>query len=187
MECLRDVGRAGDSRIPETRGKREFLRGLDRITFREHGDHARGGGKREQRNFFEDKGYAPRFRFKPPQRPVIEQEKKKRQRDHDRLGKEGEEEQQDNQQIAREGSRLPCVTRVRTHREHEEQAAQDILPLGNPGDRFHVQRMNGEHRSDERAAPQCACHLPQDKKQHDDGKRMNEDVDEMMPACVQPE
>jgi hypothetical protein len=71
--------------------------------------------------------------------------------------------------------------------EQREEHAEYVLPLGDPRDRFHVQRMHREQRGYDRAGPVAARHSPQQQKQQHDVRRMKRHVHEMVPAGRQAE
>ena len=64
--------------------------------------------------------------------------------------------------------------------QHEEQPAEQAFPLGEPGDRFDVQRMNGEDRGHEVAWPKPAGHAPENKEEKDRRSAVQQDVGEMV-------
>ena len=77
-------------------------------------------------------------------------------------------------------------TQIGRQRQHEEQPAQHVTPLGDPGHAFDVLRMNGQDRGHQRAGPQLAGHLPQHQKQPDHRGGVQQDVRQMMPQAIQP-
>ena len=69
--------------------------------------------------------------------------------------------------------------------QHEEQPAEQAFPLGEPGDRFDVQRMNGEDRGHEGAWPKPAGHAPENKEEKDRRSAVQQDVGEMVAVGLQ--
>ena len=74
--------------------------------------------------------------------------------------------------------RTPAVCR------HQEKRAEHILPLGDPRDGFHVQRMPAEQRGDQRAGPGGFGQACEGQKQQQRIQRMQEEVREVMSAGI---
>ena len=79
------------------------------------------------------------------------------------------------------------IAEIGPQREHEEQSAQHVAPLGEPGHRFDPLRMDGEQRGHEGAGPKLAGHLPPDQKQCDRRGGVQQQIGQMVPPGVQPE
>ena len=79
-----------------------------------------------------------------PERPIVQQEKHKRQRHQHRLGRQPQGKRGHHQQVPAPRCRALGVAGVEPKGQHEEQPAQYVLALGHPGDRFDPQRMNRE-------------------------------------------
>src|SRR3954469_7934341 len=80
--------------------------------------------------------------------PVIEQEQNERHRNQHRFAHEAEREEEEDEEIAAERF-APDVARISPESQHEEKAAQHVLPLRHPGDGFDPQGMDGKKRSDQ--------------------------------------
>ena len=119
------------------------------------------------------------------QRPEIEQQKQRRQRDEHRLGHQAEGEKRRHEQISRERPAVPHVAQPGREREHEKQSAQHVAPFGYPGHALDVLRMSGEDRGHEAAGPQLAGHPPQHEKQGDRRGGVKQQIGEMMSPGVQ--
>ena len=78
------------------------------------------------------------------------------------------------------------VSRVREKREEEEEAAQHVLALGNPGHRLDAQRVEGEEGGDDGAGPQRAGHPSQEQEQQQRVERVEDDIDQVHRAGVHP-
>ena len=63
------------------------------------------------------------------------------------------------------------VTQIGRQGQHEEQAAEQVFSFGDPGHRFHPQRMDGEHGRHEGAGPEAAGHLPQNQEERESPRR----------------
>ena len=142
-----------------------------------------------------------------PQRPIIQQQHHKRQRYQHRLGHETESEEgkgqgvvespesgveSRNSRICPRPSTLDVrlllrVARVGQQRQQREKGAQHVFALGNPGDGFHMQRMPGKQRGDERAGPQRPGQLEQQQQQQHGIRRVKQDIDTMLCPGVQSE
>ncbi len=101
----------------------------------------------------------------PPERPVVQQQQHQRQRDQHGLGRQPEGEQGDHRQIANQREAAARVAGVGRQGEHEEQAAEHVFAFGDPSDRFHAQRMDGEQGRRQCARPEIAGHPPQQQEQ----------------------
>jgi hypothetical protein len=64
--------------------------------------------------------------------------------------------------------------------EHPEKAAEHVLPLRNPRDRFDVQWMHAEQGRDHGAAPYRPGHSPQSDEQQQHVRHVHSHVDPMM-------
>ncbi len=69
----------------------------------------------------------------------------------------------------------------------KKEGAEDVLALGDPGNGFHVQRMEGEERGDEKTGADAASNPCEDKKQHGGVQSVDEDAYEMMTGRIQGE
>ena len=121
------------------------------------------------------------------QRPEIQQQQQRRQRDDHRLGHQAQGKKHRHQQIARQRPAVAHIAEIGPQREHEKQSAQHVFPLGHPGHRLDVLRMDGEDRGDEGAGPKLAGHSPQNEKQRDRRGGVEQHIGQMMPPGVQAE
>ena len=71
----------------------------------------------------------------------------------------------------RPGRPPPREAQIGAEREHEEEAGEHVLALGDPGHRLDVQRMDAEQRGDRRAPPRGARHPPQHLEEEPDAAR----------------
>ena len=112
------------------------------------------GRQREQRDLLDHQ--APRRdTAHPPERPDVQHQQHDRQRHHHGLAEQTGGEGAHDQGVA-SWSRAPGIPRVRAEGEQPEERAEHVLPLGHPGDRLHVRRMDGKGRGDEaRSARAC--------------------------------
>ena len=78
------------------------------------------------------------------------------------------------------------VRRISRKREQEEERAQHILPLGDPGHGLDVQRVERKQRRDDSAAPQGAGHIPEQDVQQEGIRDMEEQVRQVMAGWPQP-
>lgn len=78
------------------------------------------------------------------------------------------------------------VTQVGSQGQQKEKGAQHVFPLGSPGDGFNVQRVPGEERSDESAAPPGSREPVQEQKEQQRIGYMKEDIGHMMTSGIQP-
>ena len=105
-------------------------------------------------------GRRPTF-SKSAERPEVQQQQYKWQRHQHRFGQQSECQPGNDGCVAEHGApasagvQIAYIPVVGEHRQHPERCAEDVLALGDPGDRLDVQGMKCEHRGDERAAPQC--------------------------------
>ena len=76
------------------------------------------------------------------------------------------------------------VTDVGQQRQHEEQAAEDVLPLGHPGHRFRPQRMDGEDGRHEGAGPEIAGHPPEGEEEQNRGGGVQQQIGGVVSAGV---
>ena len=65
-------------------------------------------------------------------------------------------------------------------RQHKEQTAEHILALCYPGNRLHVQRVNGKQCCHKRAPPERASHLLEHDKEQDHCNCMKKHIGKMM-------
>ena len=91
-------------------------------------------------------------RSKALQWPVIEQQQHKGECHCHGFGRKSESEEEQHKTVA-PPSRFFGVKDIRPEGEHPKEAAEQILPFGNPGHGFHVQRVQGEEGRHKRALP----------------------------------
>ena len=84
-------------------------------------------------------------------------------------------------------SRVPGVRHVRTDRRHEEEAAEHVLALRDPRHGLDAQRMHGEERGHEERPPRRGGGREQHEPQQRGGRRVEDDVDPVMGARLEPE
>ena len=77
------------------------------------------------------------------------------------------------------GFRIP---RVRPQGEEEEEGAEDIFALGNPGDGFDVQGVQGEQGGDQSARPDGTGELAEQPEQQEAIGKMQGQIHQMV-AC----
>ena len=105
--------------------------------------------ERMKRGIFSTTGFhaqvcRPRRAAEAAQGPIVQQQEHQRQRDQHRLAHQPQQAKEPYQQVAGQRLALADIAPIGRQREHEEQAAQDIFALGDPGDRFHAEGMNGK-------------------------------------------
>ena len=88
------------------------------------------------------------------QRPVIEQEEDKRPCDQHGFRHEAKREQGEHHRVSGDAGSLR-VEYIGAYGENPEESAQHIFTLGYPGNRFHVQGMQGKQHRHEGAAPEA--------------------------------
>ncbi len=179
-----DVGHHGVFR-PQREGQHEFS---GQFLGNQGRRHARADRQHQQGDFL---GHPPeqnpgREAGKPVQRPVIQQQEDEGHRHQHVLGQQSQGEEQHHGAIAELRGRAAHITDIGSERQHEKKRAQNVLALGDPGHRLHVQRMNGKHRRHKRAAPQEPRHPPQHQKEQDRRCRVEQDIGEVMAARLQP-
>src|SRR5207247_7751233 len=74
------------------------------------------------------------------------------------------------------------VPQISEQREQPEESTEKIFALGDPGDRFDVQRMQSKKGGDERTAPKIRGHSNKDGKQQQRVGGMQEDICKVMSA-----
>ena len=78
------------------------------------------------------------------------------------------------------------VGRVGPQRQQEEQAAEHVFPLGDPGDRLGPQGMEPEEDGHQQARPQRGSHPPQGQEEHEHVDGVDQDVREVVaPGMLQ--
>ena len=77
------------------------------------------------------------------------------------------------------------VAAISPEGEDEEEAAEDVLAFGNPGDGFDVERVPGEEGGDHGAAPLRAGQLPKDEKEQDGIGGVNKEIGAVMGAGIE--
>ena len=86
------------------------------------------------------------------QRPVIQQQEEEGQRHHHRLGHESQPEETRHREVSPHAP-APDVRHVGGSAQQRQERAEDVLALGDPGHRLHVERVQGEERGHHGAAP----------------------------------
>ena len=76
------------------------------------------------------------------------------------------------------------VADVSPEGQHEEQTAEQVFPLGDPGHGFRPQRMNGEHGRHKGARPKIAGHLPQNQQQQNRHRGVQRHIGRVVPRRV---
>ena len=99
------------------------------------------------------------------QRPVIQQQEKQRPGHQHRFGHQPQGQGGGHRQVAKH-ARAAGVPGVGPNRQQAEQPAEHVLPLGDPGHRFDVQRMHREDGRHQGAPPHAGRHCPQHQEQH---------------------
>ena len=85
------------------------------------------------------------------QRPDVQQQQHHRQRHHHRLRHQRQGEERHDTRRTAATTAAARSRRTRAIVSSQKKRAQHVLPLRDPRDRLHVQRMRGEDRRDERA------------------------------------
>ena len=98
------------------------------------------------------------------QGPVVQQEQENGQRDDRGFGHQADEKRGEHG-TATDAGRAPDMVQIGEKGQHEEQAAQDVLALGDPGHGLDPQGMKREKRGDKPAAPPGAGHAGQHPEQ----------------------
>jgi hypothetical protein len=75
-----------------------------------------------------------------------------------------------------------CVAGVGVDSEEEEEGAEDVFTLGDPGDGFDVQGVEGEERRDEGAGPEGARHSIEDQEEEDGVEEVEEEAGEVVSS-----
>ncbi len=168
-------------------------------------EHDQRQGDEEERSLLEQEERAALAFAAPLQPEPIQEEKDDGKHRGDELGETREQEENEGQDVP--GPRSPPLPRrgiaqVREKRRQEEEGAEKVLPVRDPGDRFGPQGMDGEeYRGDSHPQrhgrlPPCVPSLPrspaclqkcQAQEEHPDGVRgMEKDVRQMVAARVHP-
>ena len=71
--------------------------------------------------------------------------------------------------------------------EQEEQHAQQVLALGNPGDGLHIDGMQRKQRSHHRAAAGESGGPPQHPEEQQNVQHVQQEIDNVRPGGIQPE
>ena len=125
-------------------------------------------------------------RFEALERPVVEKQQYKGRRHQHRLGHETQRQCDDRSNVS--FSRLPHdVSRIGNKAEQEQQRAERVLAFGDPGHALNVQRVHGEERGNDRAAPERVRGLPQKQEQERAVHGMQCRADEQVCSCVAAE
>jgi len=180
---LPEVGGVGDGDVAQAGGERQIGERDDHPLLGDDGGDAGGGGEHEERQFFQQQGGAE---GEAAEGPVIEEEQEKGQGDDARLRHQAERVAEQHQQVIPPGRRPPDVAEIGRQGEHEEEAAQEILPLRHPGDRFGPQGMDGEEGGDEGTAPGGTGHGLEDEEEEDRDGGVEEEIGQVVAAGVEP-
>jgi hypothetical protein len=119
------------------------------------------------------------------QRPEVQEEHKERERDQHRLGHQPERKKNQNGQISLP-YRLPDIEHIEQKRQKPEARAEDILPLSHPGNRFHIDRVNGKKSRYTGAPPNGSGHEAKQGKEKDRVDEMKDDIRPMVAAGIGP-
>lgn len=84
------------------------------------------------------------------------------------------------------GSSRADVLGISHEGEQEEERAEHVLALRDPGDRFHVQGMKGEPGGHQNAAPGGAGQALEQQEQEQGIRRVQDQVAQVMPARPHP-
>jgi hypothetical protein len=79
------------------------------------------------------------------------------------------------------------ITEVGLEREQPEERAQEVLPFGGPGHRFHMQRVQGKERGHGAALPERPRHRPEDNEEEQGVGGVQKEAHQVVPPCVQTE
>ncbi len=161
--------------------ERDGADGLLRLQRHPHGCYS----ERDQRQLLEQQWHRePRGSVLEPhafQRPEVEKQQHERQRRHHRLRQQPGSEQQDDQRVV-DPPAESYVAGVRADGRKPEASAQYVLAFGDPGDRFHVQRVDRKQRSHQRAPPHGAGHGVQHRQQEERAGDVEPEVHQMRTA-----
>src|SRR6266496_4127702 len=182
-EHLPDVEDIADYRVVDSFQYRQFLGPADRPFLNKKRNDTGNSRQRDQRDFLRDT--LPQLTFDSVERPVVQKQEDKRQCYEHRLTHQSTCEKEYHRQIPSD-PRYAHIVEVGQQRQHKEDTAEHILSFCNPGNRFHTQRMNCEHRRNKSASPNRSSHLLQRKKKEHCSQSMEEDVRKMMLSCLQP-
>ena len=116
----------------------------------------------------------------PPQRPVIQQQEHQRPGHQHRFGHQPQGQGGGHRQVANH-ARAAGVPGVGPNRQQAKQPAEHVLPLGDPGHRFDVQRMHREYGGHQCARPHAGRHCPQHQEQQQGIGRVQGDIDQVHP------
>ncbi len=153
-QALPEVGRVGQRRAGEPRGERERRQVPQRParSLAQDRDRARRRREGEERELLEEqRGDASRP--PAPEGPAVEQQEQAGEGDEHRLGEEPEGQTERDGEVAAE-ARVPGVARVCQQGQHEEEAAEHVLALGNPRYGLDPERVQCEERGDQRRGPE---------------------------------
>ncbi len=146
----------------------------------QHGDHRRGGREGEQRDLLAQQpgeiGRAPQA----PARPPVEQQQREREGDRHRLGRQGQGEGADHRQVPRR-RRHPQPQQPRAHGRRPEEAAQDVLAFGRPGNRLDVLGVDQEEGGGQEARRGRAGQDTQHEEEEDAGRCVDEGAGQVVP------
>ena len=167
--------------VPE-RGRRDGHR-LDRglRADREDGDRTR---HREERELLGGALREVAGTGRTPERPDVEQDEDGGERRHRRLGRERQGVEDDDPGV-RERTGSPGEPEPGEHRGQAEEERQDVLPLGDPGDRLDVERVDGQERGGREGGQLAAAHRSGECVEEEDVPEVEEYVGEVMPAGVE--
>ena len=141
--------------------------------------------------------------------PVVQQQQHKRQRHQRRFAHQPQGEEKEREQVKAGSwmSKVGCwmldvgcwmfsaglphsafrIPHIRPHGQQPEKRAQHILPLRDPRDRVHLQRMQRKQPRHHRAPPKGPRHPAQHQEQQQRIGDMKGDIDQVMRTGVQPE
>ncbi len=174
---LTQIDHSGNHGVFDSGDERKLI-GADNgqaLTLGEEGHHARDSAEDQQRHLFGGQT-SPRGGPDPVERPDVQEQQRERQRDQHRLDQQACREERRHQDVPAD-RRTGRVSGVGGHRQHRKEAAEHVLTLGDPRDRFDVQRMNREECRRERARAHTTRHPAQDQKQHADARDVEQQVD----------
>lgn len=107
-----------------------------------------------------------RFVSPSSQGPIVQKQQDKGETYEHRLG-EKPQAKRDNQWKIRCEIRSSRIAQICRHAKAPEQAGEHVFALGNPGYRFHMERMEGEQGGNQEARPhatRCVAHHPKEQQ-----------------------
>ncbi len=145
-------------------------------------DQADDYRRRQQGQFFPDQPGRGSL-LEPVQGPVIQQQENHRQGHQDGIGHQARQKAEHDHQVSWRG-RPPGVTEVSQDGQQPEKRRQQSFAGGDIGDRFHVERMQGEQTGHQKAFIKNPGHETKDQEQQDGIGQVEEQAGQVVPGRV---